>query len=154
MSLEEAIKGSYLAQGFTDEQLEALYRIAEWRTYEDSDVILRQFDDSKDLYVLSSGRAHIITVVGEPIGIVKAGMPLGEISFLDGRPRSVSVVSVGPSEAVVIPYAKAWHVLREHPDMELALLRNISRLLCARIRTANNNIAALMAIDESEAAVR
>jgi CRP-like cAMP-binding protein len=154
MSLEDAIKDSYLAQGFSGEQLAALYAIAEWRTYADGDVILRQFDDSKDLYVMASGRAHIITIVGEPIGVVKAGMPLGEISFLDGRPRSVSVVSVGPSEAVVLPFELAWEVLRKFPDMELALLRNISRVLCARLRTANNNIAALMAIDESEAAIR
>jgi hypothetical protein len=38
--------------------------------------------------------------------------------------------------------------------MELALMRNISRVLCARMRSANNNIAALMAIEESEVAVR
>jgi CRP-like cAMP-binding protein len=154
MSLEEAIRLSYLAQGFGPEQLEALFAVAEWRTYQDGDVILRQFDESRDLYILANGRAHIITVVGEPIGVVKPGMPIGEISFLDGRPRSVSVISVGPSEAVRLPFEPSSAILREHPEIELQLLRNISRVLCARLRSANNNIAALMAIDESETATR
>jgi CRP-like cAMP-binding protein len=154
MSLEQAIRGSYLAQGFSSEDLQALYEIAESRNYEDGAVILRQFDETKDLYILASGRAHIITIVGDPIGVVKPGMPIGEISFLDGRPRSVSVIAVGPTSVVAIPYERAWELLRQRPAMELALMRNISRVLCARMRSANNNIAALMAIEESEVAVR
>ncbi len=154
MSLEEAVKNSYLAQGFSNDDLQALYGIAECQSFDDGDVILRQFDETKDLYILASGRAHIVTVVGDPIGVIKPGMPVGEISFLDGRPRSVSVVAVGPTEAVAIPYEKAWEMLRSRPEMELALMRNISRLLCARMRSANNNIAALMAIDESEGTFR
>ncbi len=150
MSLEEAIKGSYLAHGFSDADLEALYEIADCCSYVDGEVILRQFDETKDIYIIASGSANIVTMLGEPIGVVKTGMPVGEISFLDGRPRSVSVVSVGPTEAVSIPYEKAWAILRERPEMELALMRNISQLLCARMRSANNNIAALMAIEESE----
>ncbi|MEZ0325822.1 MAG: Crp/Fnr family transcriptional regulator [Fimbriimonas sp.] len=153
MSLEEAIKGSYLAVGFSGEDLEALYEIAECCTYEDGEVILRQFDETKDIYILASGRAHIVTILGDPIGVIKPGMPVGEISFLDGRPRSVSVVAVGPTDAVSIPYDKAWALLKERPAMELAMMRNISRLLCARMRSANNNIAALMAIEESEGAI-
>ena len=154
MSLEQAIKGSYLAHGFSSEDLEALYAIAERRTYADGDVILRQFDETKDLYILASGRAHIITMVGDPIGVIKPGMPIGEISFLDGRPRSVSVIAVGPTTVVSIPFERGWELLRERPSMELAMLRNISRVLCARMRSANNNLAALMAIEESELALR
>ena len=154
MGLKETIRESYLTQGFKEEHLEALYGISEFRSFEDGDVMVRQFDECRDLYILASGRAHILTMLGDPIGVVKPGMPVGEISFLDGKTRSVSVISVGPSEAVVIPYDKAWDLMQLMPEMELIMLRNISRLLCARIRGANKNIAALLAIDESETVIR
>jgi CRP-like cAMP-binding protein len=151
MNVQDAIRESYLAQGFSDEQLGQLFAIAEMRSYEDGEPILRQFDEAQDLLILASGRANILTVIGEPIGVVKPGMPLGEISFLDNKPRSVSVVSSGPSEAVVLPAAPLRQILQDRPDIALRALLNISRVLCARLRAANNNIAALLAIDESEA---
>jgi CRP-like cAMP-binding protein len=154
MGLEESIRDSYLAQGFSQEQLEAVYQVAQVKSFEDGEVLLRQFDETRDLYILTSGRAHILTMVGDAISTIKPGMPIGEVSFLDGKPRSVSVISVGPSEAVVLPYHETWGVLRAHPEMELTLLRNISQVLCARLRSANKNIAALLAIEESETAAR
>jgi len=46
------------------------------------------------------------------------------------------------------------HLFDQEPGIEVILLRNLSRVLCARLRSANNNIAALMAIDESDPATR
>lgn len=153
MNVKDAIRESYLAQGFTEEQLEKLYAIALRRSYADGEPILRQFDDNKDLLILASGQASILTVIGEPIGVVKAGMPLGEMSFLDDKPRSVSVVSSGPCEAVILPAEPLRQILRDRPDIMLSALLNISRVLCARLRAANNNIAALLALDDSETAI-
>ena len=150
MDIKVAIRESYLAKGLDEEQLEPFYAMAEYRAYEDGEVILQQFDLNKDLYILASGQAHITTGVGEPIGVIKAGMPIGEMAFLDDRPRSVSVISAGPSEAVFLPAGPLRQLLHDRDDIALKTLVNISRVLCARLRSANNNIAALMAIDESE----
>src|SRR5687768_9059366 len=128
MSVEDAVRNSYLAQGLSEEHLQALYNIAHFRTFSDGEPILRQFEDSRDLFILAKGRAHICTVVGEPIGVVKAGMPIGEISFLDERPRSVSVLSSGVSEAVEFPFKPLRALLDQHPDMENTFLRNISKV--------------------------
>jgi CRP-like cAMP-binding protein len=134
-----------------DEQLEVLNGIAESRSYRDGEPILMQFDINKDLYILASGRANILTGIGEPIGVIKPGMPVGEMAFLDDKPRSVSIVSVGPSDAIILPSGPLWRILQDREDIAVKALLNISRVLCARLRSANNNIAALMAIDESEA---
>lgn len=150
MNVEDAIRDSYLARGLEEEQLQQLFAIAEIRTYSDGEPIVRQFDNTKDLLILASGRANILTVVGEPIGSIKPGMPVGEMSFLDDKPRSVSVVSCGTSEVVVLPAEPLRGIFTNRPDIALQAVLNISRILCARLRAANNNIAALMAIDESE----
>jgi len=150
MNVQDAIRQSYISEGFTPAELELVYSIAELRTFADGEAILRQFDENKDLYVLASGKASILTVIGEPIGVVKPGMPMGEISFLDGKPRSVSVVSIGESTAVVLPAEPLRAILGQNKEMAVKALTNISRVLCARLRNANNNIAALMALDESD----
>lgn len=149
MNIRKAIRESYLASGLVEEQLELLYEIAELRTFEDGEAILTQYDENMDLYILASGRANIVTLLGEPIGLVKAGMPIGEMAFLDGKPRSVSVISVGKSEAVILAAEPLRRILKEREDIALQALLNLSKVLCSRLRSANNNIAALMAIDES-----
>lgn len=150
MNVQDAIRDSYLAQGLTEEQLQTLYSIARLQTFSDGEPIVRQFDESKDLLILASGRANILTVIGEPIGVIKPGMPVGEMSFLDDKPRSVSVVSSGISEVVILAAEPLRKILEAHQDIASRTYLNISRVLCARLRAANNNIAALMAIDESD----
>lgn len=150
MDLKQAIRSSYLAQGLTESQLESLYALAESRTYEPGEEIIPQFDSSRDLMILAGGLAHITTVVGEPIGLIKPGMPIGEISFLDGKPRSGTVVARERCEVVVFAATPLLDLLASSPDMTARCLKNISRVLCARLRTANQNLAALMALDESE----
>ena len=150
MDLKQAIRSSYLAQGLSESQLESLYALAEWRSFNAGDEILRQFDESRDMMILASGVAHIQTVVGEPIGLIKPGMPMGEISFLDGKPRSGTVVAKEPCDVVVFAAEPLIELLVSSPELSARCLRNISRVLCARLRTANQNLAALMALDESE----
>jgi len=153
MDLKEAIRSSYLAQGLSEPQLESLYALAEWRSFKEGEEILRQFDESRDLMILAKGVAHILTVVGEPIGLIKPGMPMGEISFLDGKSRSGTVVAIEDCDVVVFSAEPLMALLVASPEMSARCLRNISRVLCARLRTANQNLAALMALDESEAGV-
>lgn len=150
MDLQDAIRNSYLAYGFNEEQLEMVAHLAERRSFSAGEAIVRQFDEDKDLMLLVSGAAEIRTIVGEPIGVVKPGMPMGEVSFLDDKPRSVSIVCTSDAEVLVWAAEPLRQILREHPDIALRALLNISRVLCARLRGANNNIAALLAIDESE----
>lgn len=86
MNLKEAVRSSYFAQGLSEGQLESLYALAELRPFDAGEEILREFDDSRDLMILANGSAKVMTVAGELVGQIKAGMPMGEIAFLDGRP--------------------------------------------------------------------
>jgi CRP-like cAMP-binding protein len=152
MDLESAIRGSYIAQGLSDEQLEKIYAIAEIRTFADGEPLMTQDAAERDLFVVVGGEAEILSITGESIGRVKPGMPIGEISFIDAKPRSVSVVGLSRCEAVVLPSDALWRVLDENQALAARVFLNIGRVLCARLRSANKNLAALMAIDESEPA--
>lgn len=149
-SIERAIRESYLAQGFSEQNVCDMVTLAREIAFADGEPILRQYDETRDLLILVEGKAQVLTIVGDAIGVVRAGMPIGEVSFIDGKPRSVSVISEGATKVACLDYAGMRALLDADIAMERAFLFNISSVLCARLRSANNNIAALLAIDESE----
>ena len=150
MEMDEAIRSSYLAQGLSDSHLKRLFAIAKWQTFVTGEEIVRQYERSRDLYILASGAAHVLAVLGEPIGLIKPGMPMGEVSLLDERPRSSTIVATEPCSVVILPAEPLMHLLHRSPSLAAKCLFNLSRVLCDRLRTANKNLAALMAIEESE----
>jgi CRP-like cAMP-binding protein len=76
-------------------------------------------------------------------------MPFGEVAFLDGKRRSGSVVAVQDCTVVQIPEPPLRDLLRNEPEMAVRALLNLSQILCDRLRKANQQIAALNAIEEA-----
>ena len=151
MDLKEAIRSSYLAQGLSDAQLASLFALAEWQSFKAGDEILPQFDDSHDLMILATGAANVITLIGETIGVIKPGMPMGEVSLLDSKLRSGTVVAREACDVVVFSADPLMKLLLTSPDLAATFFLNISRVLCARLRSANQYLDVLMALEESEA---
>lgn len=147
--LKEAIRSSYLAQGLSEDQLARFEALASLRNYDSGDKIVEQFDSSRDLMILSEGLAEIRNVVGESIGVIKPGMPIGEVSFIDGRPRSGTVIALKPSRVVVLPSEPLMDLLTSSPEIASRCLWNVCQILCARLRITNQHLAALMALEET-----
>src|SRR5579871_301648 len=106
VELKDAIRQSYLVQGLTDEEVQAIIGIAEQRTFTGGQTLMRQFEKSNDLMIVADGAARIITPSGEPLADLAPGSVFGEISFLDDAPRSATVISVRNTAVAVIPYTK------------------------------------------------
>ncbi len=148
--IEAAIRSSYLAQGLSEAQVRSLNKIARWQTFRKGEPIIEQYDQARDLLILASGTAHVLTDLGEPIGWIRPGMPMGEVALLDERTRSGTIIAVEPCAVVVLPAEPLLALLKKSPSLAAKCLYNLSRILCDRLRTANKNLAALMAIEESE----
>lgn len=148
MDLKRIIGDSYLAEGFTSEFIEKIAAISERRTFAEGTYIVREEDPSADLMILAEGTAEIIRITGDSIGYIKPGMPFGEVSFLDRKRRSSSVVAKSDCVVVHIPEEPLRQLLRNEPEMAVRALVNLSIVLCERLRKANQQIAALNAIEE------
>lgn len=79
----------------------ALGRIARERVYPAGETIIQEGQTSESVYVLLSGSAEVVKD-GHPINTVMAPCILGEIAFIDGRPRSASVTATTPCTGQVI----------------------------------------------------
>jgi len=142
--LREVITKSYLVRGMTDDEIDALYTIMEKRVYKGGEVLVRQYDRSKDLMIVMEGAARVNTFSGEQIIEMGPGNIIGEIALLDDQPRSATVTSVKGTSVAFISGDKMRALMDAQPRIELVILRNMSRTLCAKIRLANLQLEGLM----------
>ena len=127
--------------------LDALSRVAVKKTFPGHTILLSEGDKTDSLYVICSGKVKV--EIGDEHGkeviltMLGPGEYFGEMAFLDGKPRSASVVTREPTEALIISRNDFRDILVSNPDAVLNLLKG----LLARLREANEKIESLALMD-------
>jgi CRP/FNR family transcriptional regulator, cyclic AMP receptor protein len=125
----------FLSELAADERadLEALGSV---RRYRRGDVVFHQGDDAGAVLVLLEGHVKAV-MLNDGREVILAfpgpGELLGELSAVDGRPRSGTVRAVDDVEALVIPGSAFRAVLEHRPRIAFVLLRSVIE----RLRTAD-----------------
>ncbi len=108
------------------------------RDYPAGAALLRQGETGVGLFVIVSGRVRVSQHQEggdeHELATLGRGEVLGEMSLLDDLPRSATATAVEPTQALVLPVWDFRAVLRDSPDIGIALLSVISR----RLRNAEN----------------
>jgi len=117
----------------TPEQASSLRSCAVPRRFRKGQALFHEGGSSDRVIALLEGRAKVSTMTDEGREIVLAfrgpGDLLGELSAIDGQPRSASVEAIEPVEALAIAPADFRSFLTEHPEIGLMLLETLSRRL-------------------------
>lgn len=115
-------------------ELDALADLATERQVPRDGAVVRRGDRDGSLLVLVHGRLRAGCVSAEgrevTVGMMEPGTVLGEISLLDGQPRSTDVTAMVDSLLLVVERAAFLPFLRARPDLMLRLMA----LLCDRLR--------------------
>ncbi|MGA8847369.1 MAG: cyclic nucleotide-binding domain-containing protein [Nocardioides sp.] len=90
-------------------------------------------DSALAFHVILSGEAEV-TRGGQTLRVLGPGDYFGEISMIDGKPRSASVTTVGEVTAFAIPHASFAALVEADAEISHALLL----ALCARLRDAES----------------
>jgi CRP/FNR family cyclic AMP-dependent transcriptional regulator len=105
-----------------------------------SAVLITQGDLSNSLFILLSGRlkVYIVGVNGREIllDFLEPTAAFGELSLLDGQPRSASVMTVEACQLAILPRQHFLDCLEKHPAIAIVLLKTLvqrSRDLVERI---------------------
>ncbi|MBY0413785.1 MAG: cyclic nucleotide-binding domain-containing protein [Bdellovibrionales bacterium] len=101
--------------------------------------LLREGEESFEMYYVQSGTLGVLKRKGDQeqsIGTIVAGEVVGEMSFLDKKPRSASVRAMSESILIVIPHEKLDATLDSLPKWFTAL----QSTLLERLRKANSRI--------------
>jgi CRP/FNR family transcriptional regulator, cyclic AMP receptor protein len=111
----------------TQDQLRAL---ALPRRYEPAATIFREGDRSDHVVIVTRGRVKVATLrpaTGEVVLAERGpGDLLGELSAIDGKPRSADAVALEEVSALALPKADFEAFLREHAVAAVALLETLA----------------------------
>ena len=137
----EAFLGS-----LSDEEADALRAAGTRRSYGANVTVLHQADEAGSVVVLLSGRAKIAVVGGgrEAIfGVVGPGELVGELSAIEDSPRSTTVTTLEPVDALVVSRSNFLALLDQRPRIALVILRMVAR----RLRYADAQRAEFATLD-------
>ena len=119
--------------GVPEDTLEELLELLEKHTIPRGEVIFRKGDPGDAMYVIESGRVQISIhdearreVVLKHYG---PGQIFGEMSLLDGLPRSATAMAVEPMSVMILPRGVFMNYLKEHPDIAIGMMRDLSTRL-------------------------
>ena len=140
------LKGVDLFPPLTDAQIEVIANMTTEQTFLRGATIVTESENSESFFLISSGSVKVsLTAEGGREVILATlghGDFFGEMSLLDGEPRSASVRAVTKTQALVISRDDFVKSLKRQPDLALALLAEISK----RLRKANRQISSLVLV--------
>jgi len=87
--------------------------------------IVRQGDIGTGFYIVVSGSVEVVRD-GVPLARLGPGEFFGELSVLDGHPRTAQVVSLEPTTCLALPSWEFEAIGAEQPSVALAILRELA----------------------------
>ena len=129
----ESLRRCALFEHVEDAALHVIARQFRRRRFRRNEVIFHQGDPGDSLHVVTSGAVKIVlpSAEGEEaiIATLRPGDFFGELSLLDGAPRSATVVALEPSETMALPRGAFRELLDRDPGLRDALLAGLTHEL-------------------------
>ena len=128
-----------LLSGFTEAEL---HRIAELSRIIEAPMgtVVTQIGEPGDsFFVIIDGTVAVRTPVGTGAQL-HPGEFFGEMSLLDGEPRSATIVATTDLRLLVVDRSHFWRLLDETPD----LIRRMLTILSRRVRRLEHTVHAIL----------
>ncbi len=110
------------------------------KEFKPGETVFRWDDEPDGMYFILKGRMHVITgsgVSGHRVGTLVAGAVFGEMSTIDGKPRSATVVAEGQAKCLFLAVDSMANIEKKRPGLAYKLILGITRELSMRFRIAN-----------------
>jgi CRP-like cAMP-binding protein len=132
-------------QGLSRKELMTLATFSQERRFPEGSYVFQEGDEGKELYVIVDGRVMICKYIPgggeEALAILDRGDFFGEMSLLDGEPRSADARAYGgPLTVLALGQSTVREVLSMDADAALEFLRLLCRLLADRLREIDEKV--------------
>jgi len=121
----------------SDKDLKAILEISKEVSMDAGHTIVEQDGSAVGFHLILEGEADI-EISGRHVSTFGPGDYFGEVSLIDGKPRTASVTTKTAMRSLVIPSWSFNTVLDRYPSIAKELLL----MLCARLRSAEAMITA------------
>jgi CRP/FNR family transcriptional regulator, cyclic AMP receptor protein len=141
------LKNVSLFQNIPDNMLAALSQHTKQCHYPKNTILFMEGDESTRLFVIESGKVNVF-VNGDDgkqviLNILGPGEYFGELSLLDGRPRSASVITLTACVFTTICRDRLQAFIQENPDFAMDIITQ----LVNRIRDLTHNVKDMALLD-------
>jgi len=152
--LIDYLKNIPLFKHLKDTQLREVAARCKSAPYKKGAIVFHKTDPSTDLYIVNSGKLKAVLIDEEGDEIVLAqfekGAFFGELSLLDGKGRSATIVAEKDSELSVLNQDMFLDLLYKDPRISVELMAT----LVGRLRKADEMIESLAFLEVGERLVR
>lgn len=143
----ELLKNVKLFQNLSEEQLRRIASHCKRINRPSGTVLFHENDVGSEFYILLKGAVKIFTrnKQGEEkiLAVLKEGENFGELSLIDGKPRSASAQTVEDSTLYLLSGDDFLKLLSE----DFQMTREIMKELCQRLRDTNAHVYDLTFLD-------
>ncbi len=125
---------------FSDTQLFLLAQLGRVTQFRHAQVIAREEYEDRDVFVVLAGRLQVCrrTPIGtQVLSGLAVGDIFGEISFVDGKARSGTVIGLEAGTLFQMPEKELQALANHNQDVGVALLWMFWHTLAAKVRAAN-----------------
>jgi sulfate permease, SulP family len=140
-SVQNTLQSSVFFDGLDSEAHHLMSDCFESRRYETSATIFKKGELSRDLHLITQGRADVMIADGTiRVASVCTGAILGEMGFLDGSPRAATVVATEVMSSQVLSRERFDALSLHRPDITQKVLQNLCAELAKRLRSIHTQL--------------
>ena len=122
-----------LFENLPEDELRIANGLLRVKNFARRDIVCRKHEAADGLYLLFSGQLQAVDIAedGREIGLnlIKPGAFFGELSVIDGLPRSAHIVALQASVVGVIPQGAAREIFYKLPAAAEAMMRHLTTLV-------------------------
>jgi CRP/FNR family cyclic AMP-dependent transcriptional regulator len=132
----------YSFRNLTDDERETLMRVAVSHSFVTGDAIVNQGDKVDNLMVVARGMLRVTHVfagghLSEFVGPLGPGDVVGEMSFVDGKGASATLIADGDTEVLVIPRSAIDALMSANAAFAGRFYKDLLLHLSRRLRATN-----------------
>ena len=143
----QILKRIPLFSSLKDEELEAIDKLSLTKKCSKDTIILLEDEEGDTLFIILQGKVKVSTFSegGKELifTILGEGEFFGDMSLLDGRPRSATVISIEDTELKMIRRSDFHNLIEKHPRIALKLLE----ALTLRLRRTDERLESIALLD-------
>lgn len=137
----------FLEQGLSGEELTVLAEFSEVKRFASGVHLFHEGEPGSEMYVVLEGQVAISKYIPgggeEALAVLRRGDFFGEMSLIDGEPRSADAHAVdGPATVISFDQNSLNQVMAMEPTAALSFLRLLCNLICHRLREIDEKVTA------------
>ena len=136
-----------LFQSLSAEELEPLAQVTITRSFNRDSVIILAEEEGDALFIIKKGQVKV-SIVSEDgreviLSLLGDGAVFGELSLLDGKPRSANVIAIEDTTLIMLRRQDFLQLVHKAPQIAIELLAE----LASRLRRTDRQIEGLALLD-------